>query len=111
MRWRVLTLVNVVVRLGQHVDIVEDDTVELVHFVDFKETGVHHRALVETAIILLESQADKWREHDISIHVKFFQLLNRKYSILWNCNIKFTLAKQRLLVTKVPNSLFITGGT
>lgn len=52
-------MVNVVIGLGQHIDIVEYNTVKLVHFVDFKETGVHYGTLVETAIILLESCGDK----------------------------------------------------
>ena len=50
----VLTLINIEVRLRKHVYIMKDETVKVVHFSNFVESGIHYSALIETPIILLE---------------------------------------------------------
>ena len=54
MCWIFLTLVYVKIRLWKHIYVVKDETVKVVHFSNFVESGIHYSALIETPIILLE---------------------------------------------------------
>ena len=54
MCWIFLTLVDIKIRLWKHIYVVKDETVKVVHFSNFVESGIHYSALIETPIILLE---------------------------------------------------------
>ena len=57
----VTTCICITVVLGQHVDVVEDDTVKVVNFQRLFETSIHQNALVEAALVKLFCNKDAIR--------------------------------------------------